>query len=136
ALPILVDEGYRYDASIFPIRHDRYGMPGANPHYHCLQTSAGPLWEVPPSTIQIAGMRAPIAGGGYFRIFPYTILRRLLRKVEAEGQPLVMYLHPWEIDADQPRIKTSWLSRVRHYANLDKTEGRLVQLLRDFRFAP
>jgi polysaccharide deacetylase family protein (PEP-CTERM system associated) len=136
ALPILVEEGYAYDCSIFPIRHDRYGMPGANPNSHCLSTNAGPLWEIPPSTIQIAGIRAPVAGGGYFRLFPYPMLRQLLKKVQADGQPLIMYLHPWEIDPDQPRLKGPLFSRFRHYLNLDKTEGRLKNLLRDFRFAP
>ncbi len=136
ALPILVEEGYGYDASIFPIRHDRYGMPGANPTCHCLSTNAGPLWEIPPSTAEVAGVRVPVGGGGYFRLFPYPVLRRLLRRVEAEGRPLVMYLHPWEIDPDQPRMNGSLLSRFRHYVNLHKTEGRLTQLLRDFQFAP
>lgn len=136
ALSILAEEGYRYDASIFPIRHDRYGMPNANPACHCLSTDGGPLWEIPPSTVKIGGVRVPVGGGGYFRAFPYPVLRRFLKKIEAQGHPLVMYLHPWEIDPDQPRITAPLLSRFRHYLNLHKTENRLVQLLRDFRFAP
>jgi polysaccharide deacetylase family protein (PEP-CTERM system associated) len=136
ALTILAEEGYGYDSSIFPIQHDRYGMPGANPRVHCLSTSAGPLWEIPPSTIQIAGMRIPVGGGGYFRAFPYPILHRLLKKLEAGGQPLIMYLHPWEIDPDQPRMKGPVLSRFRHYLNLHKTEKRFIKLLHDFSFAP
>nr|MBI3613008.1 DUF3473 domain-containing protein [Nitrospirota bacterium] len=136
ALRILVEEGYGYDSSIFPIRHDRYGMPGADPHAHLLATPSGPLWEVPPSTVNVAGVRIPVAGGGYLRLYPYPLLRRLLHKVRAGGHPLVMYLHPWEIDPAQPRMTGPLLSRLRHYLNLHKTEGRLMQLLRDFRFTP
>ena len=134
ALPILVEEGFVYDSSIVPIRHDRYGMPHANPLCHRLLTSAGPLWEIPPSTVVICGIRLPVAGGGYFRLFPYRLSRRLLKRVERQGIPLVMYMHPWELDPEQPRIQSSRLSRFRHYVNLDKTEKRLTQLLQDFRF--
>lgn len=134
ALPILVEEGYRYDSSIFPIRHDRYGMPGAMPYCHCIETESGPLWEVPPSTLKIGPVRIPIAGGGYFRLFPYPVLRRLLTIAGAKGDPLVMYLHPWELDPEQPKMAGSWLSTFRHYVNLDKTEARLKQLLSDFSF--
>jgi polysaccharide deacetylase family protein (PEP-CTERM system associated) len=134
ALPIMVEEGFVYDSSIVPIRHDRYGMPHANPVCHRLLTSAGSIWEIPPSTVDFCGMRLPIAGGGYFRLFPYRLSRRLLRRVERQGIPLVMYMHPWELDPEQPRIQSSRLSRFRHYVNLDKTEKRLTQLLQDFRF--
>ena len=136
ALRILVEEGYLYDSSIFPILHDRYGMPGANPLCHRLSTEVGPLWEIPPSTVKIVGLQVPIAGGGYFRLFPYPMLRQLLKRVEAKGHPLVIYLHPWELDPDQPRMQGPLLSRFRHYINLHKTEDRLIHLLRDFRFAP
>jgi polysaccharide deacetylase family protein (PEP-CTERM system associated) len=136
ATQILVEEGYIYDSSIFPVLHDRYGVPSANPEVHKLMTPSGLLWEVPPSTVKYCGVRVPVAGGGYFRLYPYVILRALLRKLESEGCPLVMYLHPWEFDPDQPRMEGSLVSRVRHYLNLDKTEGRLLTLLRDFSFAP
>ena len=136
ALRILVEEGYAYDSSIFPIWHDRYGIPGANPHYHRLVTSSGPIWEIPPSTAKLGAMRVPVAGGGYFRLWPYGLLRRWLRRIERDGHPLVVYLHPWEIDPDQPRVKGAVLSRCRHYLNLNKTETRLVRLLKDFRFGP
>ena len=136
ALRILVEEGYLYDSSIFPILHDRYGMPGANPLCHRLSTEVGPLWEIPPSTVKFVGLQVPIAGGGYFRLFPYPMLRQLLKRVEAKGHPLVIYLHPWELDPDQPRMQGPLLSRFRHYINLHKTEDRLIHLLRDFRFAP
>lgn len=136
ALQILVEEGYRYDSSIFPIRHDRYGMPGARPHRHRLDTQMGSIWEVPPATVQIARARFPVAGGGYFRFFPYPLLRTLLKWAESEGEPLVIYLHPWELDPRQPRMQGGVISRLRHYLNLEKTEGRLLQLLGDFKFGP
>ena len=135
ALPILIEEGYVYDSSIFPIQHDRYGMPGANPWCHLLETPAGTLWEVPPSTLRLGPIRLPIAGGGYFRLYPYQILRNLLTRAATEGQPLVMYFHPWELDPDQPRMEGSLVSKFRHYLNLRKTEARLQQLVKDFKFA-
>ncbi|HEX9723089.1 MAG TPA: XrtA system polysaccharide deacetylase [Vicinamibacteria bacterium] len=136
ALPILVEEGYAYDSSIFPIHHDRYGMPDANPLPHRRDTEAGPIWEVPPSTLEMGGVRVPIAGGGYFRLFPYPLLRRCLKRVESQSRPLVMYLHPWELDPEQPRMEGPLLSRFRHYVNLHKTTSRFSQLLDDFRFEP
>jgi len=135
ALPILVEEGYVYDSSIFPVFHDRYGIPGAHPWSHELTTSSGILWEVPPSTFNLGAIRIPIAGGGYFRLFPYAVLRWMLRRVEAKGHPLVMYLHPWELDPQQPKMIGPFLSQFRHYHNLDKTENRLASLLRDFVFS-
>ena len=95
ALRTLVEEGYVYDSSIFPVWHDRYGLHGANPYCHRLMTAAGPIWEVPPSTLPVGNMRLPVAGGGYFRLWPYRLLRRWLRKIELSGHPLVVYLHPW-----------------------------------------
>ncbi len=136
ALPILVEEGYKYDSSIVPIVHDYYGIPGANPAIHTLNTESGTIFEVPPSTCDVGGFKVPIAGGGYFRLFPYSILHKLLRRVEAEGKPLIMYLHPWELDPEQPRMRGSFLSQFRHYLNLDKVHGRLTQLIKDFSFGP
>lgn len=135
ALRILVEEGYGYDSSIFPVWHDRYGLPGATPTVHRLTTGAGTLWEVPPSTLPIGKTRMAVAGGGYFRLWPYGLLRRWLRRIESHGHSLVLYLHPWEIDPTQPRLRGPLVSRYRHYLNLDRTEGRLMQLLDDFRFA-
>ena len=134
AISILIEEGYQYDSSIFPILHDRYGMPDAEPTIHRLDTEGGALWEVPPSTCKIFWMRLPIAGGGYFRLYPYPLLRTLLKRVEKSGHPLVMYLHPWELDPDQPKMDGHWLSRFRHYLNLHKTQDRLCSLLEDFHF--
>lgn len=136
ALPILVEEGYLYDSSIFPVRHDRYGMPGANPWCHIRTTEVGDLWEVPPSTLKVGPWRIPVAGGGYFRLYPYRILRRLLCRVASQGHPLIVYLHPWELDPEQPRMEGSLVSRFRHYINLHKTEARLRRLVTDFKFVP
>jgi polysaccharide deacetylase family protein (PEP-CTERM system associated) len=136
ALSILVEEGYRYDSSIVPIRHDRYGMPGANPWCHIQKTEAGDLWEVPPSTLKVGPLQIPVAGGGYFRLYPYWLLHRFLCRVASQGHPLILYLHPWEIDPDQPRMVGSLLSQFRHYVNLHKTESRLCRLITDFEFAP
>ncbi len=135
ALPILVQEGYQYDTSIFPIVHDTYGIPGAAAVLHQIQTEAGPIWELPPSTVEVAGMRVPIAGGGYFRFCPYALFRFLLGRAAQSGAPLVTYFHPWELDPEQPRMKGPLSSRIRHYTNLAKTEERLVKLVADFPFA-
>jgi polysaccharide deacetylase family protein (PEP-CTERM system associated) len=137
ALDILLDEGYRYDASIFPIRHDRYGIPDAPRWPHPIATARGQIFEVPGSTVRLGGTNLPVAGGGYFRILPYSWTRWGIGRVnQVEQQPVVFYLHPWEIDPDQPRLSASALGRFRHYRNLDKTERRLRALMRDFKFAP
>jgi len=137
ALDVLLEEGYAYDASIFPIRHDRYGIPNAPRHVHRLHRAAGSLVEAPPSTVRLTRFNLPIAGGGYFRLLPYRYTAWGVQRVNRdERKPVFFYLHPWEIDPDQPRLQTSWLSRQRHYRNLHLTEQRLVQLMRDFRFAP
>ena len=136
ALPILVEEGYQYDSSIMPVIHDSYGISGASPIIHTISTEKGSIFEVPPSTYKWAGLTIPIAGGGYFRLFPYRVLKRLLQRVERQGHPLIMYLHPWELDPQQPRMRGSTLSKFRHYLNLGKVESRLKQLLKDFSFGP
>jgi len=137
ALDVLLDEGYTYDTSIFPIRHDRYGIPDAPRHAHALRRSAGLLLEAPPSTVRVGSVNLPVAGGGYFRLLPYRWTQWGIRRINRhEGQPAVFYLHPWEIDPDQPRIRASALSRFRHYRNLGQTEPRLRRLLSEFRFAP
>ena len=137
ALDILIEEGFRYDASIFPIRHDRYGIPDSPRHPYVLPRATGALVEVPGSTARIGAMNLPVAGGGYFRLLPYGWTRwGIARLNERERRPAVFYLHPWEVDPDQPRLQASMLSRFRHYRNLRKTESRLRRLLTDFRFAP
>jgi polysaccharide deacetylase family protein (PEP-CTERM system associated) len=136
ALDILAEAGFVYDSSIFPVHHDRYGIPGAPQYPFVLQTPAGhPLAEFPLSTVRMFGFRLPMAGGGYFRLYPYVLTKAALKRINKRGkQPFVFYLHPWEIDQDQPRIAAGWLSRFRHYNNLDKCEARLRQLMQDFQF--
>jgi polysaccharide deacetylase family protein (PEP-CTERM system associated) len=137
ALDVLIEEGYRYDASIFPIRHDRYGIPSSPRHPYVLPRSCGALVEVPGSTAQFGPVNVPVAGGGYFRILPYAWTRwGIARLNRRERRPAIFYLHPWEIDPEQPRLGGSALSRFRHYRNLDKTVPRMRRLLSDFRFAP
>jgi polysaccharide deacetylase family protein (PEP-CTERM system associated) len=135
ALDILLEEGYEYDASIFPIHHDRYGIPVSGRKPYLLERKVGVLAEVPGSTVRLGPLNLPVAGGGYFRLLPYAWTRWGISRVNRlERQPAVFYLHPWEIDPDQPRLATSRISQFRHYRNLRETEGRLRQLLTDFRF--
>ncbi|MCG7199462.1 DUF3473 domain-containing protein [Marinobacter pelagius] len=135
ALDILCEEGFEWDSSIFPIRHDRYGMPGTPHQPYRLQTPNGSsLIEFPLSTCPLGRYRLPVAGGGYFRLFPYSLTKWGLGRINAGGQPFIFYLHPWEVDPGQPRLKVGFLSRFRHYNNLDKCYDRLVSLLADFRF--
>ncbi len=137
ALDILIELGFEYDSSIFPVRHDRYGMPGAPRFPSVMTRSTGEsLVEFPMSTASYLGLRVPISGGGYFRLLPYWFVRAGLQRVNrSEQQPFTFYLHPWEIDVDQPRVKVDWLSRFRHYTNLDSCEARLRRLLGEFQFA-
>jgi len=137
ALDVLLEEGYRYDASIFPIRHDRYGIPDAPRWPHRVPRASGSLFEVPGSTVRVGGHNLPVAGGGYFRILPYAWTRWGMRRVNTiDEQPAVFYLHPWEIDPDQPRLPAGLLGQFRHYRNLHQTEARLRSLMRDFSFGP
>jgi polysaccharide deacetylase family protein (PEP-CTERM system associated) len=136
ALDVLGEEGFTYDSSIFPIRHDRYGIPGYPRFCHVLDGyGGGRLIEFPISTMRLAGVNLPIAGGGYFRLFPYSLISWGLRSINnRERQPALIYLHPWEIDPDQPRIPAGAAARFRQYVNLHKTEARLSRLLQDFHF--
>lgn len=135
ALDILAEAGFEYDSSIFPIRHDRYGIPDAPEFPHRLETPNGhSLVEFPLSTAKLLKYRLPVAGGGYFRLYPYAITKAGLKQINRRKQPFIFYLHPWEIDPDQPRISASWFSRFRHYNNLGRCEERLERLLKDFEF--
>lgn len=135
ALDILAEAGFDYDSSIFPVRHDRYGIPGSPEFPHHLKTPQGhSLVEFPLSTAKLLSYRLPVAGGGYFRLYPYTLTRLGLGQINRRQQPFIFYLHPWEIDPDQPRISASWFSRFRHYNNLNKCESRLRSLMTDFEF--
>jgi polysaccharide deacetylase family protein (PEP-CTERM system associated) len=135
ALDILAESGFVYDSSIFPVRHDRYGMPDTPEHPYKLETPAGhSIIEFPLSTAKIINYRLPIAGGGYFRLYPYWLSKLGLKQINRQQKPFIFYLHPWEVDPEQPRIDASWFSRFRHYNNLDKCEDRLKNLLDDFQF--
>jgi polysaccharide deacetylase family protein (PEP-CTERM system associated) len=135
ALDILIEEGYAYDSSIFPIRHDRYGIPVSDRRPYRIDRAGSSIIEVPASTTRLGPLNFPVAGGGYFRILPYWWTRWGVNRVnEAERRPAVFYLHPWEIDPLQPRLQAGSLGRFRHYRNLELTETRLRRLLSDFRF--
>ncbi len=136
ALDVLAEAGFEYDSSVFPIRHDNYGIPDAPTAPCVMKTPAGhSLVEFPLSTASFFGMRLPVAGGGYFRIFPYAVSRAGLKQINTQaGIPFVFYLHPWEADPEQPTINAGWRSRLRHYTNLSQTLPRLERLVSEFRF--
>jgi polysaccharide deacetylase family protein (PEP-CTERM system associated) len=136
ALDVLIDAGFDYDSSVFPIRHDRYGLPGASTTPGRIAAPSGrTLVEFPMSTAHWLGQRVPVCGGGYFRILPYGLVRRGLRQINAgQGQPFCFYLHPWEIDPGQPGVPAGAVSRFRHYTGLERCERRLERLLGEFRF--
>jgi len=137
ALETLIDAGFTYDSSIFPVHHDRYGMPGAPLNIHTAQTNDGKsLTEFPLTSAKFINGRLPVAGGGYFRIYPYFFSKLMLKRAAAEiKQPFIFYLHPWEIDPEQPKIpNASALSRFRHYTNLGRCLPRLERLIGDFNF--
>jgi polysaccharide deacetylase family protein (PEP-CTERM system associated) len=137
ALDVLIDLGFEYDSSIFPIRHDRYGIPGASPEAgRIVAPSQRTLVEFPMSAATFFGVQVPVSGGGYFRILPYWLSRAGLRQInERAGRPFNFYLHPWEVDPGQPRLKVGAFSRFRHYTNLHRCEARLKRVLGDFAFA-
>ena len=136
ALDILVELGFAYDSSIFPVHHDRYGIPNAERAPHRMSTpKEKSIVEWPLATARIWGCRLPVAGGGYFRLLPYWFSRWGLASINRrELLPFIFYLHPWEIDPAQPRVSASWLSQFRHYTNLGKCEERLRRLLGEFEF--
>jgi polysaccharide deacetylase family protein (PEP-CTERM system associated) len=134
ALDILEELGFTYDSSIFPIYHDRYGIPDSPRFKYKLPNSN--LVEYPISTSVLSGIKIPVSGGGYFRLLPYSFTRMALRRVNnKEKQPFVFYLHPWEIDPGQPKMSgINIFSKFRHYHSLDKTAARFKRLLKDFKF--
>ena len=130
ALDVLAECGFHYDSSVFPIHHDVYGIPAAPRFPFRLDTAAGPLTEVPLTTFHVPRLgNLPVGGGGYLRLLPAWYTRLGCRRAAAENVPLVVYIHPWEIDPDQPRIRAGLKSRLRHYTNLHKTYARLRALL-------
>jgi polysaccharide deacetylase family protein (PEP-CTERM system associated) len=134
AFDVLLEEGYRYDSSLFPVRRPGYGYPHAAPQPHSIRRSAGELLEFPLATATWKGLRVPAAGGGYFRQLPYALTRAAFRQHSNRGVSGTFYIHTWEFDADQPRVPVPWLTRLRHYRGLSRTLSRLGQLLSEFRF--
>ncbi len=137
ALPILVEEGFRYDSSIFPVRHHRYGIPDFAREPLRLELGGGAsICEYPLTTLRLGSLNLPLAGGGYLRFLPAALFRWGFGRLVRQGRPTVLYVHPWEIDPGQPRQEVGWKVRVNHYHNLGRTEGRLRRLLEAHRFAP
>lgn len=132
AFAVLAECGIRYDSSIFPVRNYRYGVPEAPRWVHRI----GEVIEFPLTTWRLLGHNLPVAGGAYFRLFPYTLTRCALRSVNGSGHPAVFYIHPWEVDPDQPRLDLPRRISLPHYRNLAQTRGRLERLLAEFTFAP
>ena len=135
ALDVLREEGFRYDSSVFPTRNMLYGYPDAPRFpYHPLEGNG--FVEFPLSTVRVLGLNLPVAGGFYLRLLPYPLFRWGLRRIEREGMPAILYLHPWELDPGHPRPNPTLREKFTHYHNLEGTVDRLTALLRDFRFGP
>lgn len=133
ALDVLAGLGLRFDSSVFPVHNHRYGIPDARREPHRQENG---IVEVPPSTLRIGAVNLPVGGGVYFRMLPFAFLRRAYREVNREGLPVVFYLHPWEVDPGQPRVRLSPGLRWRHYYGLEHTAARLEEVLRMFPFGP
>jgi len=134
ALDILIEEGFYFDSSIYPTFHDRYGIAGAPPQPHQINLPGGTIWEFPMAIFRKFGYPLPIGGGGYFRLYPYALTRHGLKAINALGRPFVVYIHPWELDPEQPRMNPGRLKAFRHYVNLHRTRNRLELLLKEFSF--
>lgn len=130
ALDVLVELGFTYDSSIYPIRHDRYGMPGAPRAPFRIRTASGSLIEYPLTTFRFAGHRFPVGGGGYLRLLPTWYTSMGIKRAHNDGLPIITYIHPWEIDPEQPRLPIKFSSTLRHYLNLSRTYDRLAAMLR------
>jgi polysaccharide deacetylase family protein (PEP-CTERM system associated) len=137
ALEILAERGFTHDSSIYPIEHDRYGIPGFGRHAQVLDTPAGPIREIPVATVVLSKRQvAPVGGGGYLRLLPYRYTAAGIRRMnEDEGKPACIYFHPWELDPDQPRLASGMLSRVRTYRGLNGMSRKLRRLMEEFSFA-
>jgi len=134
AFDVLIEEGYRYDSSLFPIRRRGYGYPAALRVPHVIQRQHGRLAEFPLATTSILAYPVPAAGGGYLRQFPLGVIRRAFQEATDRGEPATFYIHPWEIDPGQPRLPVSSVNRIRHYRGLDGALARVERLLEEFRF--
>ncbi|HEY7617166.1 MAG TPA: XrtA system polysaccharide deacetylase [Terriglobales bacterium] len=137
ALEILVECGFKYDSSIYPVSHDRYGIPGFYRYPQKLETSAGPIFEVPVATVQLPGGRvAPVGGGGYLRLLPYRYTAAGIRRIHQDDhQPAVIYFHPWELDPEQPRMPLRMVSRLRTYTGVSGMASKLDRLISEFQFS-
>ena len=129
ALEILAAEGFRCDSSIFPIHHHRYGVPNGHRLPHTLRLQAGDVQEFPPSVLRVGKFNLPVGGGGYFRLYPLWFTRHCLGRINASKQPIMFYVHPWEVDVHQPRVRAPKPACFRHYVNVAQTEPRLHRLL-------
>jgi polysaccharide deacetylase family protein (PEP-CTERM system associated) len=137
ALEVLVECGFTHDSSIFPIVHDRYGIPGFYRHAQAIETPSGSIFEVPVATVKLSSGRiAPVGGGAYLRLFPYRYTSAGIHRLNTvEGQPACIYVHPWELDPDQPRLTTGLISRVRTYSGLRTVEKKITRLVSEFSFS-
>jgi polysaccharide deacetylase family protein (PEP-CTERM system associated) len=137
ALDVLADLGFTHDSSIYPVVHDRYGIPGFPRHAHIIKTPSGPICEVPIGTAELRNGRiAPIGGGGYLRLLPYRYTAAGIRRVnEREQQPACIYFHPWEVDAGQPQLAQGWIARKRTYTGIGGMLHKIEKLLKEFEFS-
>lgn len=136
ALETLVQEGHTYDSSIFPANGRRYGYPGARRDPYVIHCDAGSIVEMPPATLRCFGLNIPAAGGGYLRNFPLKVVSAAITSAERRSSPATLYVHPWELDPEQPRSPHSWGSTIRHYTGLSRTASRLERLLETFTVRP
>lgn len=136
ALDLLIEEGHRYDSSLFPVARDGYGYVGGERDPYWIDRPAGRLAEIPPATLRLLGRTLPAAGGAYFRILPPALVHAALRESESRGLPGTFYIHPWEWDPGQPRLDVPLLTRIRHYGGQSGVFARIDALLRRFRFMP
>jgi polysaccharide deacetylase family protein (PEP-CTERM system associated) len=137
ALDILCELGFTYDSSTFPVRHPEYGIPEGARSPHRVQTPSGSIVEFPMTTLELVGRRSPFGGGAYFRFLPYWYTRWGIRYLNAcENRSVCVYLHPWELDPEQPRMSGNLTSRMRHYIGMGRTPGKFRRLLSDFEFCP
>ena len=137
AFDILLEQGFRYDSSIYPILHDRYGQPNAPRFAYAIRgDETGGLIEFPIGTARFLGVNLPIGGGGWFRLLPMPLVRRGIRRVNTtEGKGVMFYFHPWELDVDQPKPAMPWRHHFRLYVGLARMEAKIACLLRDLRFS-
>jgi polysaccharide deacetylase family protein (PEP-CTERM system associated) len=137
ALDVLAELGFTHDSSIYPVSHDRYGIPGFHRHAQIMKTASGPILEIPVASVQLsAGQVAPVGGGAYLRLLPYRYTAAGIRRINREEtQPACIYFHPWELDPQQPKLAQGTIARLRTYSGLSSMEGKLDRLFREFTFS-